>query len=351
MKSGTSHKRFATICDIKEINEKMDQIQIYIMYVLLAIGVTLGSSALYLDDKHQLMLNVARYIVYILTIQGARVLCTMCYDMLYKRFKPEQLKATSSLIVIMYIACVAILVSNNQWFYAEDFPLIFIAYLIVEYPEIMDGKTESVIKYGVGMACNFYEGYLVIVIPSDGGKFGGFIQNIEAFESREGVVVPVKKLFIVITKSLYSPPDLQLFNKPNRDDLPMLEACSSLDDLEKSIGGVKNRSYKNCAYRIYRPRGLPVSLIAECATPLHTLYKVIENKELYGDLGEVNVEEVCHDFCTTLKNILARSSECRDRVELVYYDDTDPESNLADVLLDRIRQLEPNFEELISVRR
>lgn len=327
----------------------MDQIHIYIMYVLLAVGVTFGSPALYLDDKYQWMLNIVRYIVYILTIQGARGLCTMCYDMLYKRLKTEQLKNTNWL-QIMYIACIAILISNNQRFYAEDFPLIFIAFLIVEYPEIM-AKSDAPVNYGVGMACNFYEGYLMNVIPSDGGKFGGFVQNIHAFESREGVVVPVKKLFIVITKSLYSPPDLELFNKTNRDDLPKLEACSSLDDVEKDIAGVKSRSYKNSAYRIYRPRGLPVSLVAECATPLHTLYKVIENQELYEDLADVNVEEVCHDFCTTLKNILARSSECRDRVELVFYDDKDPESNLADVLLDRIRQLEPNFEEIISVRR
>ena len=56
----------------------------------------------------------------------------------------------------------------------------------------------------------------------------------------------------------------------------------SLDDVEKDIAGVKARSYKNSAYRIYRPSGLPVSLVAECATPLHTLYKVIENRELYG---------------------------------------------------------------------
>lgn len=87
-------------------------------------------------------------------------------------------------------------------------------------------KTESSINYGVGMACNFYEGYLMNVIPSDGSKFGGLVQNIHAFESREGVVVPVKKLFIVITKSMYSPPDLVQFNKTNRDDLPKLEACS-----------------------------------------------------------------------------------------------------------------------------
>lgn len=76
------------------------------------------------------------------------------------------------------------------------------------------------------MACNFYEGYLMHVIPSDGANFGGFIQNVQAFEAREGIVVPVRKLFIIITKSMYSPPDLQLFNKENRPDLSKLESCS-----------------------------------------------------------------------------------------------------------------------------
>ncbi|XP_021195852.3 stimulator of interferon genes protein isoform X4 [Helicoverpa armigera] len=328
----------------------MDEIQIYFMQVILAVGITIGSQTLDFNDKHQWTLTIVRYIVYILTIQGSKGLSSIGYDIIHKKksLNTRLVQNINGLQIIMFVACTAILLSNNQKFFAEDFPLIFIACLIVEYPEI-ETKYARPINYGVGMACNFYEGYLMHVIPSDGGKYGGFVHNVHAFESREGIVVPVKKLFIVITKSLYSPPDLKLFNKTNREDLPKLEACTSLDDVEKDISGVKDRSYKNSTYKIYR-RGRPVCLVAECATPLHTLHRVMQNKELYEDLAEINVEDVCNDFCAALTRILARSSECRDKVELVYYDDTDPESNLADVLLDKIKELEPNFEQLISSR-
>lgn len=87
-------------------------------------------------DFNQLFSFPVRYIVYILTVQGATGLCTMCYDMLYKRLKTERLKNTNWFLII-YIACIGILISNNQKFYAEDFPLIFIAFLIVEYPEVV----------------------------------------------------------------------------------------------------------------------------------------------------------------------------------------------------------------------
>lgn len=79
------------------------------------------------------------------------------------------------------------------------------------------------VNYGVGMACSYFEGYLVHVIPSDGAKFVGFEENINVFEARQGVVFPVKRLFIIIPKSLYSPPDLKHFNKPN--SLAKLEVC------------------------------------------------------------------------------------------------------------------------------
>ena len=76
------------------------------------------------------------------------------------------------------------------------------------------------------MACSYFEGYLVHILPSDGSKFFGFLNNMRAYEDREGVVFPVKKLFIVATKSLYSPPALEDLNRPDRDDVAYLEACS-----------------------------------------------------------------------------------------------------------------------------
>ncbi|KAF9822237.1 hypothetical protein SFRURICE_014411 [Spodoptera frugiperda] len=334
----------------------MDQIYIYAMQVVLAVGVTL-----------------VRYVVYDLTIKGTKNLSSIGYDMLNKkRWLHTQLVENINVgPIIIYIGSIVILLSNNEKIFSEDFLLLFIAYLIIQYPEL--GSTPlSSISYGVGMACNFYEGYLMHVIPSDGANFGGFIQNVQAFEAREGIVVPVRKLFIIITKSMYSPPDLQLFNKENRPDLSKLESCSvrigdyskghlpsfldiddavmfqSLEDRSRDVAGIRNRSYKNTAYKIHRQRGPPVYLVAECATPLYTLYRVMENKELYDDLAKVNVQDVCDDFCSTLLRLLDRSSECRDQVELVHYDDRDPEANLADVLLNRIQQLEPRFEELIS---
>ncbi|XP_022823044.1 stimulator of interferon genes protein-like isoform X3 [Spodoptera litura] len=338
----------------------MDQIYIYVMQVVLAVGVTVGSQTFKQNDKYHWMFSIVRYVVYDLTIKCTKNLSSMGYDMLHKKrwLNTQLVENINTGQIIIYIGSIAILISNNEKVFSEDFLLLFIAYLILQYPEL--GTTPlSSISYGVGMACNFYEGYLMHVIPSDGGDFGGFIQNVQAFEAREGIVVPVRKLFIIITKSMYSPPDLQLFNKENRPDLSKLESCSvrigdyskSLEDRSRDVGGIRNRSYKNTAYKIHRQRGPPVYLVAECATPLYTLYRVMENKELYDDLAKVNVQDVCDDFCSTLLRLLDRSSECRDQVELVHYDDRDPEANLADVILNRIQQLEPRFEELISVRR
>ena len=73
------------------------------------------------------------------------------------------------------------------------------------------------------MACSFVEGYLVHVIPNDGADFVGFVRNIDRYEATQGIVFPVKRLFIVCTKSLFCPPDLCEFNKKNKD-LPYLEA-------------------------------------------------------------------------------------------------------------------------------
>ncbi|KAF9421238.1 hypothetical protein HW555_002710 [Spodoptera exigua] len=318
------------------------------------------------------MFSIVRYVVYDLTIKCTKNLSTMGYDILHKkrRLNMQLVQNINAGQIIMFISSIAVLISNNEKIFSEDFLLLFIAYLTIQY-SILGTTPLSSISYGVGMACNFYEGYLMHVIPSDGGNYGGFIQNVQAFEAREGIVVPVRKLFIVITKSMYSPPDLQMFNKENRSDISKLESCSvrigdyskgplpsfaaiddavmfqSLEDRSRDVGGIKNRSYKNTAYKIHRQRGPPVYLVAECATPLYTLYRVMENKELYDDLAKVNIQDVCEDFCSTLMRLLDRSSECRDKVELVYYDDKDPEANLADVLLNRIQQLEPKLEELI----
>ncbi|XP_014361383.2 stimulator of interferon genes protein isoform X2 [Papilio machaon] len=314
--------------------------------IILMFIIILGYQGIHLENAHKWIGIVARYVVYMLIIKGSREACALGYSILQaqKTFNIEEIIKHSKKYALIFVASIAILLYNKQRILDEDFLLWFIAYLVTKYPEVEANLVT--INYGVGMACSYFEGYLVHVIPSDGAKFVGFEENMDIYAAKQGIVFPVKRLFIIITKSMYCPPDLKHFNKANRDDLSYLEACQSLEEIEKDVAGVKNRIYRNSAYKIYRPDKPPVYLSAECATPLHTLHRVLQKTAIYEDLAKVNVLEVVSDFCRTLSSIISKSPECRDKCELVYYDDTDPKANLASILLDKIRDLEPNFENL-----
>lgn len=56
--------------------------------------------------------------------------------------------------------------------------------------------------------------------------------------------------------------------------------CQSFEEVVRDVAGVKNRNYKNSVYKIIRPNNKPVYIAAECATSLHTLYKVMKNRHL-----------------------------------------------------------------------
>lgn len=70
----------------------------------------------------------------------------------------------------------------------------------------------------------------------------------------------------------------------------------SLEDRSRDVAGIRNRSYKNTAYKIHRQRGPPVYLVAECATPLYTLYRVMENKELYDGEHAASVTTILSNY-------------------------------------------------------
>ncbi|GBP18011.1 Stimulator of interferon genes protein [Eumeta japonica] len=156
------------------------------------------------------------------------------------------------------------------------------------------------------------------ILPNDGAQFGGFEKNIERYEAVHKVTFPVKKLFLIIPKKLYCPPDLAEFNK-NDKNLPYMEVCSSLEDVEKNVAGV-NRKYRSSIYKIYQNHTDPVYIAAECATPLHTLQKVKERRAEYKELANADFEEIVDDFCKMLQSITDNSKNCYNKIELVYYD-------------------------------
>ncbi|XP_047521658.1 stimulator of interferon genes protein-like [Pieris napi] len=287
-----------------------------------------------MSDLNFWIINTAHYLFYLQIIHTMYNLnLSECVKTRHKYF--FKILSDNRKKIILFGASLAILLYNDRKLFDQHFVVILIAYFIMKYEKL----EKSTINYGVGMACSFYEGYLAQIIPSNGADFIGFEENIRNYENCQGgVVFPVKKLFIVITKSLYCPPDLKEFNKKD-PSLPYLEACQSLGDVQKDQAGVKNRIYRNSAYKIHRAGTDPVYLAVECATPLHTLHKVLKNRTIYEELGSINAEEVVSDFCETLGTIIRKTPECRGKCELVYYDDEDPNQNLAEILLDRIETL------------
>ncbi|CAB3252865.1 unnamed protein product [Arctia plantaginis] len=330
---------------------KIDRDHIYVMQILFAVGITIASQSLDLENKHKWALNFARYVMYLLTVQASKPVCIELYEILYNKRKLDAqgfFSKANRTQAMMYAGSVAVIYLNDKKLYAEDFPFVFVAYLAVKYPEVAT-STKVAVTYGMGMACSFIEGYLVHVVLPDGGTIKGLQDKIRAFEANNGVIFPVKRLFIIVTKSMHCPPDLKEFNdKSDREDVNRLEACLPLEEVIKDVAGVKNRNYKNSAYKIMRPNKKPVYIAAECATPLHTLYRVMKNRHLYEAIADVKVEDIVSDFVGTLRTVLAKSPEFKKTCELVCFDDTDENSNLSDVLLDKIRELEPNFEEFIN---
>ncbi|CAG4988235.1 unnamed protein product [Colias eurytheme] len=322
---------------------------IFVAEIIFALGLFVGSSSFDSGNNIKLAVTIGRYIVYLLIIKVFHEICSVGFNVIYRKYKFEYdkiLEKYKNDLTVLVVAA-GLLIYQKEKVLEQDFVLLYIAYLFTKYTE-MEEKQKS-INYGIGMACSFFEGYLAHIIPSDGASFVGFEENINIYEARHNVVFPVKKLFIIITKSLYCPPDLKHFNKTDKN-LPYLEACQSLEGIEKDVAAVKNRKYCNSAYKIHRAAP-PLYLAVECATPLHTLHRVLEKRALCEELGTVNVKEVVDDFCRTLETLIEKSPDCRGKCVLVHFDDKDPNQNLADVLIEKIRELEPKFESMIKQDR
>ncbi|KAJ2945367.1 hypothetical protein O0L34_g167 [Tuta absoluta] len=326
----------------------------FLLVQLVFMAVWLVSQSQSAENALKWATVVARYIVYLLTSIGLQELCGFAFKPLFwQRLSVSKLYQENRVCWLTYGASTSLLLLTNERVLAEDFPLLFAAFLVCQFlkSEHKD-SAEPTINYGTGMACSFFEGYLKHIIPSD-GKADGFVQKIVKWESAEGVVFPVKKLLLVITKTLYCPPDLRDFNKHDRPDLPRIEPCvdKSLEEVTKDVAGVKNRRYSNTTYVIKWGDNShpPVYIAAECATPLHTLYGVLNNHQLYRELVNADKDLLVRDFVTQLQSILDRSPVTQNKCVLVFFDDSPGSTEyLPHVLLKKIAEMEPDYRGIID---
>lgn len=58
------------------------------------------------------------------------------------------------------------------------------------------------------MATSYYYGYLNLVLPNKEYANTGIVERIETYEDKQGVLVPEKKLFILVPTSCHLPVNL-----------------------------------------------------------------------------------------------------------------------------------------------
>ncbi|XP_023726086.1 stimulator of interferon genes protein isoform X2 [Cryptotermes secundus] len=205
------------------------------------------------------------------------------------------------------------------------------------------------LDYGSGMAYNFFYGYLRLVLPEFGTQsVKGIKKRIETFINKHRLsdsAFPVKKLFILIPKSLYIPTDLKDVSTDWPDDKCWMDAAMSLEDQVFDRAGVKQRLYKNSVYKIKNrdsPGAQPVYVVAEGATPLKTCYDVINGDPKMSRVFKDHQHDIILSFYKTLRDIIRDSDDCRDLCEIIYYVDTDDNKkriNVARIILERIQEL------------
>ncbi|XP_021939776.1 stimulator of interferon genes protein isoform X3 [Zootermopsis nevadensis] len=208
------------------------------------------------------------------------------------------------------------------------------------------------LDYGSGMAYNYFYGYLRLVLPdpevgTPGAK--GIRKRIETFMNHHRLLktaFPVRKLFILIPRNLYTPTDLmEVSTDWHNSTNYWMEAAMSLETQELDRAGVKQRVYKNSVYKIWnrdRSTLYPVYVVAEGATPLKTFYDVIKMNPKMSRVFKNHQHEIVSAFYKTLQDILRDSDDCRDLCEIIFYADTDENQrrvNVARIILERIEKL------------
>ncbi|XP_076757256.1 transmembrane protein sting [Xylocopa sonorina] len=197
------------------------------------------------------------------------------------------------------------------------------------------------LDYGTGMAHNFYNGYLKLIVPPTESLNKGLVEKIENMEDIQTIKIATYKLFILIPSSSYMPPDLKEIS------CGWMESAMNLEKEIRNRAGVKGRMYHNSVYKIY-PNGdrvncKPTYVVAEGATPLLTFFEVTRCAYKQTEIYKEYCKDIVLKFYETLKELIDNDPGCAGRCELIYYDDYDSNGskiNVAKIILDRLDEIQ-----------
>ncbi|XP_072292253.1 stimulator of interferon genes protein [Eucyclogobius newberryi] len=192
-------------------------------------------------------------------------------------------------------------------FYATFRSLGLTAPSEVELSDICETRRMNVAH---GLAWSFYLGYLRLVLPQ-------LEDSISAFCASHQSSAPLwsrgsKRLFILI------PVNANISHKLEDED-DRVQFYDSLPNSQLDRGGVRGRVYKHSVYRVFNHKGQAHDCVVEYATPLLTLHSMSQDSE--AGFGEPQRRAQVLLFYRTLRDVLERSLECRNRYTLILLDD------------------------------
>uniref|UniRef100_A0A3B3ZLF8 Stimulator of interferon genes protein n=1 Tax=Periophthalmus magnuspinnatus TaxID=409849 RepID=A0A3B3ZLF8_9GOBI len=174
----------------------------------------------------------------------------------------------------------------------------------VELSDICETRQMNVAH---GLAWSFYLGYLQLVLPQAISAFCASHQSSASLWSRGS-----KRLFILI------PINANISHKLENED-ERVHFYDSLPNSQLDRGGVRGRVYKHSVYRVFNHKGQAHDCVLEYATPLLTLHSMSQDRS--AAFGEPQRREQVLLFYRTLRDILERSLECRNRYTLILLND------------------------------
>uniref|UniRef100_A0A8C6S5M1 Stimulator of interferon genes protein n=1 Tax=Neogobius melanostomus TaxID=47308 RepID=A0A8C6S5M1_9GOBI len=177
----------------------------------------------------------------------------------------------------------------------------------VELSDICESRKMNVAH---GLAWSFYLGYLKLVLPN-------LESSISAFCKSHHGSAPLwsrgsKRLLILI------PVNANISHKLEDED-ERVQFYDSLPNSQLDRGGVRGRVYKHSVYRVLDHKGMAHDCVVEYATPLLTLYNMSQDSS--AGFGEPQRRQQVLLFYRTLRDVLDRSLECRNRYTLILLND------------------------------
>ncbi|XP_075993987.1 stimulator of interferon genes protein-like isoform X2 [Genypterus blacodes] len=192
----------------------------------------------------------------------------------------------------------------------------------VEVSDICEGRKMNVAH---GLAWSFYLGYLQLVLPRLEESIAAFrASHLDGpFQGRGS-----RKLLILIPLNANISQKLE-----NEDD--NISFYDNLPNVEMDRAGVRGRVFKHSVYTILdEQREGGRECVVEYATPLLTLHRM--SQESSAGFGETERRQQVLLFYRTLRDILERSLECRNRYRLI--------------LLNDLHENEPHFLSTVILR-